>query len=107
MDSRTAISTLLIIYGLCMLAEKSQGSFAHFYSHSDACNMQQREKSRACKKFMQRSERGDLREEGGLQEKDVLKMSAPLEIELKIDSQQMENYQDIIEDIFNEDVEKL
>ncbi|KAM8975884.1 promotilin [Pelodytes ibericus] len=102
MDSRTAVSILLVIYGLCMLAEKTQGSFAHFYSHSDACKMQ----NRMCRKFVQRSEGSEFRGDGGLGEKDVVKMRAPLEIEVRLDSPQIENYQDIVEDLFGDEVQK-
>ncbi|CAH2221416.1 promotilin isoform X1 [Pelobates cultripes] len=109
MDSRTVISLFLVIYGICMLAEKTQGSFAHFYSHSDVCNMQQRSKNRACKKLVQRSEEGDVRggsnsmEEGDVENKEVIKMMAPLEIDVRLDSRQIEIYRDIVEGIFGEE----
>ncbi|XP_073431747.1 promotilin [Dendrobates tinctorius] len=102
MVSRLIMSTFLIIFGLCMLTEKTQGSFLHFFSHSDACNMQ----GGPCKKFLQqRSEGGDLRNVGGLEE-DVLKLKAPVEIEVRLDSQQIENYRNAVEDMFGGEPQK-
>ncbi|XP_053560707.1 promotilin [Bombina bombina] len=106
MVSKAVVSTLLVIYGLCMLAEKTQASFPHFYSHSDVCNMQH-EKSRACKKFVQqRSEGGELRGANGLEEDDIPKQRAPLEIELRLDSQQLEIYRDVVDELLNEEAQK-
>ncbi|KAM4701158.1 promotilin isoform 2-T2 [Discoglossus pictus] len=106
MVSRVAVSSLLVIYGLCMLAEKTQASFLHFYTHSDVCNMQ-REKGRACKKSLQqRSEGGELRGVGGLEEEDTARLRAPLEIELRLDSRQMEIYRDIVDEILNDEAQK-
>ncbi|XP_075706724.1 promotilin [Rhinoderma darwinii] len=103
MDSRVIVSTFLVAFGLCMLTEKTHGSFLHFFSHSDACNMQ----GGPCKKFLQqRSEGGELRNMGGLEEEDVLKLKAPVEIEVRLDSQQIENYRNTIENIFRGEPQK-
>ncbi|XP_077340702.1 promotilin isoform X2 [Lithobates pipiens] len=99
---RAVLSILLITYGLCMLAERTQGSFLHFFSHSDACNMQ---KGGPCKKFLQqRSEGGDLRSVGDLEEEDVIK--APAELELRLDSQQIDNYRTFVEELFGGEAQK-
>ncbi|XP_063813298.1 promotilin-like isoform X2 [Pseudophryne corroboree] len=99
MDSRKVLPVLLLAYGICMLAEDTHGSFLHFFSHSDACNMQ----GGPCKKFLQqRSEGGDLRGAGGMEEESIIKLKAPVEIELRLDSQQMENFQNIVEDMFGD-----
>ncbi|KAM9320204.1 promotilin [Gastrophryne carolinensis] len=104
MALRTFMPILLIIYGLCNLAEKTQGSFLHFFSHSDACNMQ---KGGPCKKFLQqRSEGGDLRGVGDLEEADVIKLKAPVEIELRLDAQQIESYRNIVEDLYGNEAHK-
>ncbi|XP_056413548.1 promotilin-like isoform X2 [Hyla sarda] len=102
MDSRMIVSTFLIVFGLCMLTEKTHGSFVHFFSHSDVCHMQ----GGPChKRVQQRSEEGDLRNVGGLEE-DVLKIKAPVEIEVRLDSQQIENYQNDVEDMFRGEPQK-
>ncbi|KAM4044296.1 promotilin-like [Anomaloglossus baeobatrachus] len=102
MGSHVIMSSFLIILGLCMLTEKTHGSFLHFFSHSDACNMQ----GGPCKKFLQqRSEGGDLRNVGGLEE-EVFKLKAPMEIEVRLDSQQIENYRNTVEDNFGGEPQK-
>ncbi|KAM3935955.1 promotilin [Leptodactylus fuscus] len=98
MDSHVIVSAFLIAFGLCMLTEKTHGSFPYFFSVNDVCEMQ---KGGPCKKSLQqRSEEGDLRNVGGLKEVDVLKLKAPMEIEVRLDSQQIENYRNIVEGIF-------
>ncbi|MEE6492990.1 hypothetical protein FKM82_016694 [Ascaphus truei] len=102
MASRAAVSTLLVIYGLCMLAEKTRG-LQPFFSHSQAREMQKEwERNKALKKSVQqRSEGGELRGLGGLEE-DVIRLRAPVEFEMRLDSRQMETYRDILENLLNE-----
>ncbi|KAG8588895.1 hypothetical protein GDO81_006142 [Engystomops pustulosus] len=96
MDCRVIVSVFIIALGICMLTEKTQASFLHFFSHSDVCSMQ----GGPCKKILQqRSEEGEQRNVG-LEEEDVLKFKAPMEIEVRLDSQQIENYRNIVEGIF-------
>ncbi|XP_068121614.1 promotilin-like isoform X2 [Hyperolius riggenbachi] len=60
-----------------------------------------------CKKYLQqRSEGGNLRDAGGLEEEDVIKLKAPVEIELKLDSQQIESYRNIVEEMFGDEAQK-
>ncbi|KAE8623332.1 hypothetical protein XENTR_v10005565 [Xenopus tropicalis] len=76
MMAQILISILLVAHSICMLAKKSEGSFLHFYSHSDACNMKQRDRNLACKKFLQqRSDGGNVRGMENLEDFKAAKVS--------------------------------
>ncbi|XP_019369730.1 PREDICTED: promotilin isoform X1 [Gavialis gangeticus] len=107
MVSRRAVVTLLVVYGMAMLAEQTEG-FLPIFTHSDIQRMQERERNKGQKKSLtlqQRSEEGDFTGPSnmeGVSEGEMIKLTAPVEIRMQLNSRQLEKYQGVLEKLLTE-----
>ncbi|XP_006025154.2 promotilin [Alligator sinensis] len=107
MVSRRAVVTLLVVYGMAMLAEQTEG-FLPIFTHSDMQRMQDRERNKGQKKSLtlqQQSEEGDFTGPSnmeGVGEGEMIKLTAPVEIRMQLNSRQLEKYQGVLEKLLTE-----
>ncbi|XP_062974995.1 promotilin [Elgaria multicarinata webbii] len=103
MVPRKVMATLLLLYMVAMLAEQSEGYIA-FYSREDFRRMQEKEKNQAQKKSLTLQERSDTRDFPELSDDEgqVIKLIAPVEIGIHLNSRQLEKYQDVLEELLTE-----
>nr|BDD69380.1 promotilin precursor [Cynops pyrrhogaster] len=91
MVSQKVVATLLAAYVVAMLAEQAQG-FLPIFSPSDARRMQERERNKGMKKSL-RSEEGeyaDLSSYDNLEEDEIIKVTAPVEFDVRLSARQLE-----------------
>ncbi|KAI4552225.1 hypothetical protein MJT46_016876 [Ovis ammon polii x Ovis aries] len=118
MLSRKATAILLVVHAAAMLASQTEG-FVPIFTYSEVQRMQEKERYKGQKKSLsvqQRSEEvgpvdpAEPREE----KQEVIKLTAPVEIGMRMNSRQLEKYQTTLEGLLrkvlpssrNADVEK-
>ncbi|XP_077190516.1 promotilin [Paroedura picta] len=96
-------ATLLLLYTLAMLAEQSEG-FLSFHTHGDFEGMQKAERNQGQKESLNLQKRSDTRGFARLSEDEgkVIKLIAPVEIGIHLNSRQLEKYQDVLEELLTE-----
>nr|XP_056701483.1 promotilin [Euleptes europaea] len=96
-------ATLLLLYMVAMLAKQSEG-FISFYSHGDFERMKERERNQGQKESLTLQKRSDTRGFARLSEDEgqVIKLIAPVEIGIHLNSKQLEKYQDVLEELLTE-----
>ncbi|KAM6454823.1 promotilin isoform 1-T3 [Liasis olivaceus] len=97
MVPRKVIATLLLLYMIAMLAKESEGYLA-FYSREDFRRMQEKEKNPTQKKSLDARDFFEFAEDEG----QVIKMIAPVEIGIHLNSRQLEKYQDVLKELLTE-----
>ncbi|ELW69526.1 LEM domain-containing protein 2 [Tupaia chinensis] len=94
MVSRKAVAALLVVHALAMLASQTE-AFVPIFTYSELQKMQERERNKGQKKSLsvrQRSEEtGPLDPAELMEEGDVIKLTAPVEIGMRMNSRQLEN----------------
>ncbi|XP_077695646.1 promotilin [Eretmochelys imbricata] len=109
MVSRKVVASLLVVYVVAMLAEQTEGYLA-FFTRSDIERMQLQEKERnkAQKKSLMLQKRSEGREVTelsdveGVDEGEIIKLTAPGEIGMRLNARQLEKYQHILEELLTE-----
>ncbi|XP_059555674.1 promotilin [Myotis daubentonii] len=97
MVSRKALAALLVVHVAALLASQTE-AFVPIFTHSELQRMQEKERNKEQKKSLgeqQRSEEvGPLDPEELTEEEDnqVIKLTAPVEIEMRMNSRQLEKY---------------
>ncbi|XP_050644796.1 promotilin [Macaca thibetana thibetana] len=107
MVSRKAVAALLVVHAAAMLASRTE-AFVPIFTYGELQRMQEKERSKGQKKSLsvwQRSgEEGpvdpaELIEEEG---NEMIKLTAPLEIGMRMNSRQLEKYRAALEGLLNE-----
>ncbi|CAM4684874.1 unnamed protein product, partial [Caretta caretta] len=109
MVSRKVVASLLVVYVVAMLAEQTEGYLA-FFTRSDIERMQLQEKERnkAQKKSLMLQKRSEGREVTelsdveGVDEGEIIKLTAPGEIGMRLNARQLEKYQHVLEELLTE-----
>ncbi|XP_043389605.1 promotilin isoform X1 [Chelonia mydas] len=109
MVSRKVVASLLVMYVVAMLAEQTEGYLA-FFTRSDIERMQLQEKERnkAQKKSLMLQKRSEGREVTelsdveGVDEGEIIKLTAPGEIGMRLNARQLEKYQHVLEELLTE-----
>ncbi|XP_068817097.1 promotilin [Capricornis sumatraensis] len=100
MLSRKATAILLVVHAAAMLASQAEG-FVPIFTYSEVQRMQEKERYKGQKKSLsvqQRSEEGpadpaEPRED----QQEVIELTAPVEIGMRMNSRQLEKYQATLE----------
>ncbi|XP_029428678.1 promotilin isoform X2 [Rhinatrema bivittatum] len=108
MVSQKVAALLLVAYVMVLLVEHSEG-FLSFVSHNDATKMKERERNRILKKSVNlqpRSEGGDYTDlvDYDGDEAEIIKLSAPTEFGMRLDSRQLQKYWLLLEMLLNEKI---
>ncbi|XP_043858311.1 promotilin isoform X2 [Dromiciops gliroides] len=107
MVSSKIVATMLVMYIATMLAAQTEG-FVPIFTYSDVQRMQEKERNKGQKKSLsvqQRSEEGDpmalmdFKEE---EENEMIKLTAPGEIGIRMNSRQLEKYRGVLEELLTE-----
>ncbi|XP_005866352.1 PREDICTED: promotilin [Myotis brandtii] len=107
MVSRKALAALLVVHVAALLASQAE-AFVPIFTHSELQRMQEKERNKEQKKSLgeqQRSEEvGPLEPEEITEEEDdqVIKLTAPVEIEMRMNSRQLEKYPAAVEGLLSE-----
>ncbi|XP_067387788.1 promotilin [Emydura macquarii macquarii] len=109
MVSRKVVASLLVVYVVAMLAEQTEGYLA-FFTRSDfeRMQLQEKERNKAQRKSLmmqKRSEDGDvikLSDTEGVEEGEIIKLTAPGETGMRLNAKQLEKYQHILEELLTE-----
>ncbi|XP_074792386.1 promotilin isoform X1 [Natator depressus] len=109
MVSRKVVTSLLVVYVVAMLAEQTEGYLA-FFTRSDIERMQlqEKERSKAQKKSLMLQKRSEGREVTelsdveGVDEGEIIKLTAPGEIGMRLNARQLEKYQHVLEELLTE-----
>uniref|UniRef100_A0A4X2LB40 Promotilin n=1 Tax=Vombatus ursinus TaxID=29139 RepID=A0A4X2LB40_VOMUR len=107
MVSSKLVATMLVMYTATMLAAQTEG-FVPIFTYSDVQRMQERERNKGQKKSLsvqQRSEEEDpiaLLEFNKEEENEMIKLTAPVEIGIRMNSRQLEKYRGVLEELLTE-----
>ncbi|XP_049726732.1 promotilin [Elephas maximus indicus] len=107
MVSQKAVAALLVVHVVAMLASQME-AFVPIFTYSEIRRMQERERNNGQKKLLsvqQRSEKArslDPAESMQEEESKVIKLTAPVEIGMRMDSRQLEKYQAALEGLLSE-----
>ncbi|XP_030077539.1 promotilin [Microcaecilia unicolor] len=109
MVSQKVAALLLVVYVMVLLVERSEG-YISFVSHNDATKMKDRERNRVLKKSVNLQPRSE--EEGYMNimdydnrdEAEIIKLTAPVESGMRVDSKQLQKYQLLLEMLLNEKI---
>ncbi|XP_068929578.1 promotilin [Petaurus breviceps papuanus] len=107
MVSSKIIATVLMIYIATMLAAQTEG-FVPIFTYSDVQRMQEKERNKGQKKSLsvqQRSEEDDpmaLMDFKKEEEDEMIKLTAPVEIGIRMNSRQLEKYRGVLEELLTE-----
>ncbi|ETE71232.1 Promotilin, partial [Ophiophagus hannah] len=91
------ITSLLLLYITTMMIKESEGYLA-FYSREDFRRMQEKEKNQSQKKSLDTRDIVEVAEDEG----QVIKMIAPIEIGIHLNSKQLEKCQDVLKELLTE-----
>ncbi|XP_074167349.1 promotilin [Sminthopsis crassicaudata] len=106
MMSSKIVATMLVMYIATMLAAQTEG-FVPIFTYSDVQRMQEKERNKGQKKSLsvqQRSEEDPmvLVNFENEEENEMIKLTAPVEIGIRMNSRQLEKYQGILEELLTE-----
>ncbi|EFB14036.1 hypothetical protein PANDA_002253, partial [Ailuropoda melanoleuca] len=107
MVSRKAVAALLLVHVAAMLASQTE-AFVPIFTHSEFQKIQEKERNRGQKKSLASQKRSE--EVGPLdpvepteeEENQVIKLTAPVEIGMKMNSRQLEKYRATLEGLLSE-----
>ncbi|XP_037374598.1 promotilin [Talpa occidentalis] len=107
MVSRKAVATLLVVHVVAMLASQTE-AFVPLFTYSEMQKMQEREQNRGRKKSLSVQQRSE--EVGPLvpvehteeEENQLIKLTAPVEIGIRMNSRQLEKYRAALEGLLSE-----
>ncbi|KAB0359004.1 hypothetical protein FD754_003160 [Muntiacus muntjak] len=103
MLSRKATAVLLVVHAAAMLASQTE-AFVPIFTYGEVQRMQEKERYKGQKKSLsvqQRSEEVDPGEPWE-EKQEVIKLTAPVEIGMRMNSRQLEKYQATLEGLLRE-----
>ncbi|XP_066217544.1 promotilin [Saccopteryx leptura] len=104
MVSRKAVAALLVVHVAALLASQTE-AFVPIFTYSELQKMQEKERNRGQKKSLSEQQRSEemgplnLSEPGEEEEDQVVKLTAPVEIGIRMNSRQLEKYQAAVEGV--------
>ncbi|XP_040139622.1 promotilin isoform X2 [Ictidomys tridecemlineatus] len=107
MVSCKAMAALLVVHAATMLASQTE-AFMPIFTYSDLQRMQEKERNKGQKKSLsvwQRSEEAgsrDPEETSEEEENKMIKLTAPVEIGIRMNSKQLEKYRAALEGLLSE-----
>ncbi|XP_054837661.1 promotilin [Eublepharis macularius] len=102
MVPRKVMATFLLLYMVAMLAKQSEG-FISFFNPGEFERMQARERNQGQKESLTMQKRSDTKGFAKFSEDgQVIKLIAPVEIGIHLNSRQLEKYQDALEELLTE-----
>nr|XP_011765725.1 promotilin [Macaca nemestrina] len=107
MVSRKAVAALLVVHAAAMLASRTE-AFVPIFTYGELQRMQEKERSKGQKKSLsvwQRSgEEGPVDPAEPIEEEgnEMIKLTAPLEIGMRMNSRQLEKYRAALEGLLSE-----
>ncbi|XP_004674036.1 PREDICTED: promotilin [Condylura cristata] len=109
MVSRKAVAALLLVHAAAMLASQTEAFFPIF-TYSELQKMQEKEHNKGGKKSLNLQQRSE--EEGPLfseesteeEENQVIKLTAPVEIGIRMNSRQLEKYRATLEGLLSQEL---
>ncbi|XP_006882250.1 PREDICTED: promotilin [Elephantulus edwardii] len=107
MVSRKAVAALLLVHVVTMLASQTE-AFVPIFTYSEVQRIQEKERNRGQKKSLSVQQRSD--EAGSLEplesteeeEIGIIKLTAPVEIGMRMNSRQLEKYRAALEGLLSE-----
>ncbi|XP_019594338.1 promotilin isoform X2 [Rhinolophus sinicus] len=107
MVSRKAVATLLLVHVATMLASQTE-AFVPIFTYSEFQRMQEKERNKGQKKSLSEQQRSE--EVGSLDpaepteegENLVIKLTAPVEIGMRMNSRQLEKYRAALEGLLSD-----
>ncbi|XP_054426178.1 promotilin [Pteronotus mesoamericanus] len=97
MVSCKAVAALLVVHVAALLASQTE-AFVPIFTYSEVQRMQEKERNKGQKKSLSEQQRSeemgplDLTEPTEEKEDQVIKLTAPMEIAMRMDSRQLEKY---------------
>ncbi|XP_032197254.1 promotilin [Mustela erminea] len=107
MVSRKAVAALLVVHVAAMLASQTE-AFVPIFTHSELQKIREKERNKGQKKSLVLQKRFeevgplDLVEPTEEEENQVIKLTAPVEIGMKMNSRQLEKYWAALEELLGE-----
>ncbi|XP_004407818.1 PREDICTED: promotilin [Odobenus rosmarus divergens] len=107
MVSRKAVAVLLLVHVAAMLASQTE-AFVPIFTHSELQKIREKERNRGQKKSLVLQKRSeevgplDPSEPTEEEENQVIKLTAPVEIGMKMNSRQLEKYRAALEGLLSE-----
>ncbi|XP_045861701.1 promotilin isoform X1 [Meles meles] len=107
MVSQKAVAALLVVHVAVMLASQTE-AFVPMFTHSELQKIREKERNKGQKKSLVLQKRSeevgplDLVEPTEEEENQVLKLTAPVEIGMKMNSRQLEKYWAALEELLGE-----
>ncbi|XP_016002452.2 promotilin isoform X1 [Rousettus aegyptiacus] len=102
MVSRKVVAALVVVHVAAMLASQTE-AFVPIFTYSELQRMQEKERNKEQKKSLSEQQRSE--EMGPLdpaEEDQVIKLTAPVEIAMRMNSRQLEKYRAALERLLSE-----
>ncbi|XP_055119364.1 promotilin [Symphalangus syndactylus] len=107
MVSRKAVAALLVVHAAAMLASQTE-AFVPIFTYGELQRMQEKERNKGQKKSLSVWQRSG--EEGPVdpvepieeEENEMIKLTAPLEVGMRMNSRQLEKYRAALEGLLSE-----
>ncbi|XP_023394248.1 promotilin [Pteropus vampyrus] len=102
MVSRKAVAALVVVQIVAMLASQTE-AFVPIFTYSELQRMQEKERNKGQKKSLSEQQRSE--EMGPLdpaEDDQVIKLTAPVEIAMRMNSRQLEKYRAALERLLSE-----
>ncbi|XP_035879857.1 promotilin isoform X2 [Phyllostomus discolor] len=107
MVSCKTVAALLVVYVAALLASQTE-AFVPIFTYSEVQRMQEKERTKGQKKSLSEQQRSeemgalDLEEPTGEKEDQVIRLTAPMEIGIRMNSRQLEKYRAAVEGLLSE-----
>ncbi|KAF6115039.1 motilin [Phyllostomus discolor] len=102
MVSCKTVAALLVVHVAALLASQTE-AFVPIFTYSEVQRMQEKERTKGQKKSLSEQQRSeemgalDLEEPTGEKEDQVIRLTAPMEIGIRMNSRQLEKYRAAVE----------
>ncbi|KAM8777061.1 promotilin [Rhynchonycteris naso] len=106
MVSRKAVAALLVVHVAALLASQTE-AFVPIFTYSELQKMQEKERNRGQKKSLREQQTSEemgplnLSEPREEEEDQVIKLTAPVEIGIRMNSRQLEKYRAAVEGVLS------
>ncbi|KAF6115038.1 motilin [Phyllostomus discolor] len=107
MVSCKTVAALLVVHVAALLASQTE-AFVPIFTYSEVQRMQEKERTKGQKKSLSEQQRSeemgalDLEEPTGEKEDQVIRLTAPMEIGIRMNSRQLEKYRAAVEGLLSE-----
>ncbi|XP_045691617.1 promotilin [Phyllostomus hastatus] len=106
MVSCKTVAALLVVHVVALLASQTE-AFVPIFTYSEVQRMQEKERTKGQKKSLSEQQRSeemgalDLAEPTGEKEDQVIRLTAPMEIGIRMNSRQLEKYRAAVEGLLS------